>query len=212
MSMLSFGTRTTRIACQLAYDARGSADRISALERSELDALAVKINAAHRRCEHAAMSALEGAYRAGELLNRAKARVRHGEWLGWLEANFEVSEPQAHTYMRGASRIGGDWRFDARWRLAEDRGGEGRERGRREVRGEPAAEGQQSRVSRILRLYPGVTLPAPASQRTRAWRHVPDEEIVRVLRDRGHEEEAASREARLAPVGWATSDDEERSS
>src|SRR4051812_9942830 len=105
MSMLGFGTRATRIACQLAYDACGSADRISALERSELDALAVKINAAHRRCEHAAMSALEGAYRTGELLNRAKARVRHGEWLGRLEANFEVSERQAHTYMRVAREL-----------------------------------------------------------------------------------------------------------
>jgi hypothetical protein len=34
------------------------------------------------------------------LLIEAKSRVRHGEWLSWLEANCPLSDRQARNYMR----------------------------------------------------------------------------------------------------------------
>src|SRR5262245_1763877 len=37
---------------------------------------------------------------AGELLIEAKGRVKHGEWLPWLEANFPGSTRSAQGYMR----------------------------------------------------------------------------------------------------------------
>jgi len=49
-------------------------------------------------------SAVQHAIRAGELLVEAKAQVKHGEWLPWLEANFPGSERSAQTYMRLARK------------------------------------------------------------------------------------------------------------
>jgi hypothetical protein len=42
--------------------------------------------------------------RAGEMLIEAKAQVEHGQWLGWLEANFHLSINTAQDYMRLARR------------------------------------------------------------------------------------------------------------
>ncbi len=71
----------------------------------KLDTLAEKINREHRRVESAVGSALEHAQRAGRLLIEAKERVKHGEWLPWLEENFEGSERVAQMYMR----VHGHW-------------------------------------------------------------------------------------------------------
>jgi phage N-6-adenine-methyltransferase len=69
-----------------------------------LSDLAALANDAHRRAEGAAVSALECAREAGEYLTRAKAQCQHGEWLPWLEANFEGSPRAAQQYMRVAER------------------------------------------------------------------------------------------------------------
>lgn len=69
-----------------------------------LDDLAARANEAHRKAEGAAVSALEYAREAGEHLAAAKAQCRHGEWLPWLEANFEGSRWTATNYMRLAER------------------------------------------------------------------------------------------------------------
>lgn len=37
--------------------------------------------------------------RAGEYLRQAKAGLHHGEWLPWLERNFELSADTAQNYM-----------------------------------------------------------------------------------------------------------------
>lgn len=66
--------------------------------------LARLANEAHRRAEGAAVSALEHAREAGEHLTRAKAQCRHGEWLPWLEANFEGTERTARNYITVARR------------------------------------------------------------------------------------------------------------
>jgi hypothetical protein len=73
-------------------------DSLSEIER--LDELVGQINEEHRRCEEALRSGLSHALRAGELLTEAKSRVHHGEWLPWLEANFEASVRTAQGYMR----------------------------------------------------------------------------------------------------------------
>ncbi len=77
------------------------------LERSGahgLNSIASRINEAHRACEEAAASAVGHAIRAGELLIEAKAEAGHGNWLPWLEQNFEGSEDTAQVYMKLARR------------------------------------------------------------------------------------------------------------
>lgn len=72
-----------------------------------LDDLAVAIREAHEACEASAHSAVAHAIHAGEYLTEAKAQVRHGEWLPWLEAT-EIPERMAQRYMRiaaNASRV-----------------------------------------------------------------------------------------------------------
>jgi len=69
-----------------------------------LDKLAKEINAEHRKVEAAMGDALGHARQAGKRLVEAKERTHHGEWLPWLEANFEGSERRAQMYMRVHSR------------------------------------------------------------------------------------------------------------
>lgn len=66
----------------------------------ELDLLADRANEAHRQAEGAAYTALEFAREAGINLSAAKALCKHGEWLPWLEANFEGTRFTAARYMR----------------------------------------------------------------------------------------------------------------
>jgi N6-adenosine-specific RNA methylase IME4 len=65
-----------------------------------LSSLASEINRECDLAERAWSSALEHALRAGELLNEAKARVRHGTWTAWLRKNFERSPRLAQSYMQ----------------------------------------------------------------------------------------------------------------
>ncbi len=71
-----------------------------------LEDLAAEINAEHRACEAAAVSAVEHAMRAGEMLAEVKQNLKHGEWLPWLEANFEGTPRTAQVYMKLHSRRG----------------------------------------------------------------------------------------------------------
>jgi hypothetical protein len=47
---------------------------------------------------------LEHAIRAGTMLTEAKSLLKHGEWLPWLESNFEWSPRMAQLYMRLSRR------------------------------------------------------------------------------------------------------------
>jgi len=120
------------------------------LEAQSLALLSADINAAHRACEQAARSTLEHAYRTGELLIEAKATLRHGEWLPWLEANCEVSDRQARTYMRLArelpkSEVGSDLSLKGALRAIEAP----------EPEPEPQAEGEE-RAQRLGELEEGI--------------------------------------------------------
>lgn len=74
---------------------------------------AAVINDEHRAAYGCAQQAIEHARIAGEHLLKAKAALKHGEWLPWLAANVDVSESQAQRYMKVAqnwtaiSRAGG---------------------------------------------------------------------------------------------------------
>jgi hypothetical protein len=64
--------------------------------RSLADAIRLEIQEANA----AAISAVEHARRAGELLLEAKAACAHGEWNRWLAANVDVSDRTARLYMQ----------------------------------------------------------------------------------------------------------------
>ena len=48
-------------------------------------------------------SAVEAAIAAGQDLTEVKARLEHGKWLPWLEANFPKDATTARDYMRLAA-------------------------------------------------------------------------------------------------------------
>jgi Protein of unknown function (DUF3102) len=62
--------------------------------------LAARINAEHQAAFGHARQAVQHAAECGRLLIEAKAQVKHGEWLPWLEANTEVGPRQCQKYMR----------------------------------------------------------------------------------------------------------------
>lgn len=71
--------------------------------KAELDSLAVELRIEAEAAEASLRDALGHALRAGELLIEAKGKVKHGEWLRWLEANFPGSERTAQGYMKLAA-------------------------------------------------------------------------------------------------------------
>ena len=70
------------------------------IEKSPLQELADRANEEHRSCERTFRFALGHAMRAGDALNEVKELLTHGQWLPWLEENFEGSIRVAQTYMR----------------------------------------------------------------------------------------------------------------
>lgn len=77
---------------------------MSDLQRTEragtLESLATEINEEHRAFVGSLRKTAEHGIRAGELLAEAKGQCRHGEWLGWLQKNFEGSTRTAQVYMQ----------------------------------------------------------------------------------------------------------------
>ena len=67
-----------------------------------LSTWAADINAAHADAVKHATSAIGYAKTAGDLLLKAKQKLPHGAFGGWLEANVTVSERQARRYMAAA--------------------------------------------------------------------------------------------------------------
>jgi hypothetical protein len=71
--------------------------------------LAAVANREHALAMQALGSVMQHAKTAGEALLAAKALQKHGDWLPWLEANFEASRSHAYRYMTIAanfSRVG----------------------------------------------------------------------------------------------------------
>jgi hypothetical protein len=72
---------------------------------AKLENLATEINAAHALVEGYIRAATPHAVRAGELLEKAKASIPHGEWGAWLAKNCTFSGRTAQIYMRLAREL-----------------------------------------------------------------------------------------------------------
>jgi len=65
-----------------------------------LENLAAEINAEHHAFVGSLKKTAEHGIRAGELLSEAKSKCKHGQWLPWLEQNFDGAPRTAQTYMQ----------------------------------------------------------------------------------------------------------------
>lgn len=65
-----------------------------------LDAIAARANDAHRQVNRSSSETLSLAKQAGEILQEAKSDLKHGEWIPWLESNFEGSVRTAQLYLQ----------------------------------------------------------------------------------------------------------------
>jgi DUF3102 family protein len=78
--------------------------RTSQMGSNRLPIIAIGIKERLAAAESATRRGLEHAIAAGLLLIEAKELVAHGEWLDWLQANCQLSQRQAQTYMRLARK------------------------------------------------------------------------------------------------------------
>lgn len=76
----------------------------AAIQTHKLGSLAERINAEHRACVMAEVTALDHALVAGGLLLEVKATLKHGGWIAWLEEHFEGTPRTAQTYKRLAEQ------------------------------------------------------------------------------------------------------------
>lgn len=65
-----------------------------------LDDLAAKIRAGVANTAASVRHSVDQAAEVGRLLDEAKGRVGHGNWLNWLRVNCHLSERSAQGYMR----------------------------------------------------------------------------------------------------------------
>ena len=65
-----------------------------------LKTLAEKANRAHSQAQRAERQAVEHAVEAGRLLLKVKEEVGHGNFIKWIEENFEGTPRHARRYMR----------------------------------------------------------------------------------------------------------------
>lgn len=70
-----------------------------------LDDLAEAIRREHDACEDAMRTPLAHALEVGRLLKKAKEKVSHGEWGGWIKDNCGFSHRSASGYMRLAEKL-----------------------------------------------------------------------------------------------------------
>lgn len=78
-------------------------DKIVANLDDPLPGLAAEANQGHEEVQTGTQSIVMGACRAGNALLAAKKLLRHGEWLPWLEANFDGDASTATRYMQIAN-------------------------------------------------------------------------------------------------------------
>ena len=82
--------------------------------QADLDSLADSINTAHADAQAHAAKAVERALVAGDLLNKVKAQLKHGEFLPWCKAHCPaISQRTIQNYMRVARELPAEIRTDA---------------------------------------------------------------------------------------------------
>ena len=80
-----------------------SGNAIMAFDDLDVEALAIVANDAAAEVESSARKTVEHAERCGRALLAAKEKIAHGQWLGWLSANFDYNQQHASRYMTIAS-------------------------------------------------------------------------------------------------------------
>ena len=76
----------------------------TSIAETNLAQLVEEINRVHHQAEEALNEGLAHAFRCGELLVEAKAQCEHGQWINWLEENFDGTARSAQGYMKVAGR------------------------------------------------------------------------------------------------------------
>ena len=76
-----------------------------ALDKSNLDSLAVEIDREHEAVKAAFQTGIEHAIKAGELLIEAKKEIPHGNWEAWVQINCSVKKRMAQNYMKLAREV-----------------------------------------------------------------------------------------------------------
>ena len=85
-----------------------------ALIEPTLAVLAAEINAAHTEAQAFSSQAVERALVAGDLLNRVKAQLKHGEFSDWCKAHCPaIGQRSIQNYMRVARDLPAEKRTDA---------------------------------------------------------------------------------------------------
>jgi hypothetical protein len=73
------------------------------LETLPVETLAEMANEAAAACEASGRKTVEHAIRCGRALLAAKAQVKHGEWLNWLQSNFHHTRQHADRFIEIAN-------------------------------------------------------------------------------------------------------------
>ena len=76
------------------------------LSTLSLPTLAEMANEAAAACEQSARRTVQQAATCGRALLAAKEQIPHGEWMGWLRANFDYDTSTANRYMQVANYAG----------------------------------------------------------------------------------------------------------
>jgi hypothetical protein len=71
----------------------------------DLELVAAEVLEHHEKAQAAFATSVDEAILCGKALQRAKAAVKHGEWLPWLKVNFPAGVRTAQNYMRIADRL-----------------------------------------------------------------------------------------------------------
>jgi hypothetical protein len=83
-----------------------STSDVAVIHRDDLAPLPAQIDAAIDDVKTNAAGMVRAAVRAGQLLQRAKVAVPHGEWDAWLRTNCTVAPRTAQAYMRLCTKLG----------------------------------------------------------------------------------------------------------
>jgi hypothetical protein len=89
-------------------------------QHKALSELAAWINAGHAAGEAASLQGAKHFRQVGEWLIEAKEKLKHGDWLPWLEANVKFSRQHACRYMRLA-KCNTVLHLDDAWRVLTGR-------------------------------------------------------------------------------------------
>jgi hypothetical protein len=84
---------------------KNQAFELASIDGLDDDQLKEMANLFAEKCQKAAQQTIRDAAVAGNALNVMKSRIPHGQWVGWLGANFDYSRQTAVAYMTLAANV-----------------------------------------------------------------------------------------------------------